>query len=145
MSIWASESVAGEDGNDRFDDTVVSYISGWSNHYPGHFVKPDDPGLNEYGFAKDITEETPASVGTAWIPPWCVPGHDDTDEDVDCVVGPWLRLDVTMRQVSIWAGVEISNQNVYSVCLDESAVRKLRDNLTDWLANDKAYPREVQK
>lgn len=145
MSIWASQDIAGVDENDKHDGTVVSYISGWSNHYPGNFVNPDaEPRV--YGFSKDIREEVPASVGTGWLPPWCVPGHEDQAEidglDVDTTVGPWLRLDVTMRSVSIWAGVEIGNQDVHSVCMDESAVRALRDNLTAWLELEKLHPVE---
>ncbi|WP_044109773.1 hypothetical protein [Mycobacterium canetti] len=142
MSIWASGNVCGADDDDRFDGSVVSYIEGWSNHYPGQFIDPKTGCI--YRFSRDVTEETPASIGTGWIPPYCVPGHpDDTSRDIDTTVGPWLRLDVTTRRVSIWAGLEIGNQDVISVCLDESAVRALRDHLTTWLERDKAYPQQA--
>lgn len=147
MSIWASEEIAGVDDDDNLDSSVVSYISGWSNHYPGHFPPPfdfEDRSLGRRGPANDLSEETPASVGTAWLPPWCVPGHHETEDvegpDIDTHVGPWLRLDVTMRNVSIWAGVEIGNQDVHSVCMNEAAVRALRDNLTEWLEREKVHP-----
>lgn len=135
MSIWGSEDVAGVDENDKHDGSVVSYINGWSNHYPGKFVKSEE----QYGSAKDITEETPASVGTGWLSPWCVPGQDEDTVDEDAL-GPWLRLDVTMRPVSIWAGVEIGNQDVHSVCMNEAAVTALRDNLSEWLERPKVHP-----
>ncbi|OBJ62514.1 hypothetical protein [Mycobacterium asiaticum] len=144
MSIWASETVCGADDNDRFDGSVVSYISGWSNHYPGHFPPlVEEPRYQTRTPSNDLTEETPASIGTGWLPPWTVPGHDDTGEDIDTTVGPWLRLDVLTRRVSIWAGVEIGNQDVISVCLNEDAVRALRDNLSTWLERDKVYPQAV--
>lgn len=142
MSIWGSSDIAGMNENDVPDGSVVSYIKGWSNHYPGQFVNDDDQ--SRFGFAKEITEETPAAVGTAWLPPWCVPGHEHQAEidglDVDTHLGPWLRLDITMRTVSIWAGVEIGNQDVHSVCLNERAVTALRDNLNEWLAREKLHP-----
>ncbi|AHG24373.1 hypothetical protein PBI_MICHELLEMYBELL_52 [Mycobacterium phage MichelleMyBell] len=146
MSIWASQDIAGTDDNDNHDGSVVSYISGWSNHYPGRFIGPNvEP---HYGFMKDIQAETPASIGTGWIPPWCVPGQDEQDEtyglDIDTHVGPWLRLDLTMRTVSIWSGVE-GNWDVYSVCMNESAVRALRDHLTEWLERDKVHPTQPKE
>lgn len=142
MSIWASGFVAGENDDGDFTADVVSYINGWSNHYPGHFVNPHPPPLPA-GFSRDVTEETPASIGTGWIPPWCVPGHHDAEEqglDVDTHLGPWLRLDITMQTVSIWAGLEIGNQDVHSICLNETAVRALRDNLNEWLDREKLHP-----
>ena len=139
MSIWASSTVCGEDDNGNPDGTVLSYIDGWSNHYPTVFPAPCE------------LAETPALVGTAWIPPWCVPGHDHAAEqgiDIDTHVGPWLRLDLSMRTVSIWSGgindPEIGKPDVHSVCLNETAVRALRDNLTAWLDRTKCHPREAQ-
>lgn len=145
MSIWASEDIAGRDiFGDNHDGSVVSYINGWSNHYPGHFPPLiEEPRYQTRSPANDITEEIPASIGTGWIPPWCVPGHQDTTDDIDTAVGPWLRLDMTMCNVSVWAGVEIGNQDVHSVCMNEDAVRKLRDNLTAWLNLKKVHPRSV--
>jgi hypothetical protein len=143
MSIWGSEAVAGEAEDGEFDGSVVSYISGWSNHYPGHFPGPfnfEDKTPGRRSPANDLTEETPASVGTGWLSPWCVPGQDEDEVDEDAL-GPWLRLDVMMRTVSIWAGVEIGHQDVHSVCLNESAVEALRDNLNAWLEREKVYPK----
>lgn len=134
MSIWASGTCCGEDDDENPDGTVLSYINGWSNHYPTVFP----PGRE--------MEEHPATVGTAWIAPWCVPGREGSEADgldVDTHVGPWLRLDVYMRAVSIWGGIstpEISEPDVHSVCLNETAVRKLRDALNEWLAREKLAP-----
>jgi hypothetical protein len=143
MSIWASEDVAGEDEHGKLDGSVVSYIEGWSNHYPGHFPPPEDKRRNALN---DLNEETPAAIGTAWLPAWCVPSDRErdleweTNHDVDTHLGPWLRLDVTMSTVSIWAGVEIGKRDMHSICLNEVAVRALRDNLNEWLQREKVYP-----
>jgi hypothetical protein len=143
MSIWGSGDIAGVDENNKHDGSVVSYIDGWSNHYPGDFP-PLGIEVRQRSPANDLTEETPASIGTGWLPPWCVPGHEQQAEidglDVDTHLGPWLRLDITMRTVSIWGGVEIGNQDVHSVCLNEKAVTALRDNLNEWLAREKLHP-----
>lgn len=144
MSIWAAGIVAGETDDYEHDGSVVSYINGWSNHYPGEFVNPENPGVHRFGSARDITEETPAAIGTGWLPPWCVPGHSDTGDDIDTHVGPWLRLDLMMRTVSIWSGVEIGYQDVHSVCLNEDAVKALRDNLTEWIDREKVRPKESE-
>lgn len=145
MSIWASQSVCGERDDESFDGTVVSYIEGWSNHYPGDFPPlVEEPRYKTRKPTNDLTEETPASIGTGWLPPWVVPGHrEEFGEDIDTVVGPWLRLDVMLRRVSIWSGPEIGNQDMVSVCLNEDAVQKLRDNLTTWLERDKVHPQAV--
>ena len=132
MSIWATGTVCGEDDNYEFDSSVLSYIEGWSNHYPTLF-----PAGREM-------DEHPATVSTAWLPPWCVPGHQHAAAeglDVDTHVGPWLRLDLYMRTVSVWSGTpEISDPEAHSVCLNETAVRKLRDNLDEWLSREKLTP-----
>lgn len=132
MSIYASETVAGADEDDNYDGTVISYIEGWSNHYPHQF--PDGDGA-----------ETPAAIWTGWIAPFCVPGNlelSETPVDTDTHVGPWMRLDVCMQTASVWNGpLEIGPRNVHSVLLDESAVLKLRDNLNAWLDRTKVHPK----
>lgn len=145
MSIWASDTICGADDDDNFDGSVVSYIEGWSNHYPGDFPPlVEEPRYKTRKPSNNLTEETPASIGTGWLPPWVVPGHGgEFDRDIDDAVGPWLRLDVYMSTVSIWAGVEISNPTVHSVCLNEQAVKALRDNLAEWLERDKVRPGEA--
>lgn len=125
MSVWGAQTVCGIGDDGQQLGHVVSYIEGWSNHYPE-------------------ASETPAQIGTGWIPPWCVPGHHDTDTDVDTHLGPWLRLDIGHRTVSVWGG-DVNNPTIgpdetVSVCLDEEAVRLLRDNLTEWLERTKLHP-----
>lgn len=127
MSIWCSFDVCGADEDGDGDGTVISYIRGWSNHYPEH-------NLPHHG----IENEVPASVGIAWIPPWCVPGHEDSDLDESDALAPWLRLDLSMHDVSIWPNTKlIEEMALHSVILNEGAVRKLRDHLTDWLDTPK--------
>lgn len=130
MSIWQSSTVAGADEDGTVAGTVVSYINGWSNHYPG-------TDLPHNG----IEAEEAASIGLGQVPPWCVPGHDDLDMDTDDGLGPWLRLDVSTRRVSLWPGTEpVGPRDLHSVCMDEDAVRALRDELTAWLDISKVRP-----
>lgn len=140
MSIWCSgESIGAEypdsprrtehhgDGSVRVrSDTgdqrgvVVSYASGWSNHYP----EPNNP-------------EAPASVDLATIPVWCVPGHRE-DEDWE-TVGPWVRLTVDGWSRDFHSGAW-GPMFCESVVLDEEAARLLRDELDAWIARPKAQP-----
>jgi len=137
MSIWCSGPSIGEDDHDNFDGSVVSYINGWSNHYPGYFPERDG------GYRREPGQETPASVDVAHAPPWCVPGHEGTGLDESDAVAPWLRLDVYKRTVSVWGGYEaaVSEPDAHSVCLNEDAARKLRDRLTWWLEKPKLQPK----
>ena len=123
MSIWGSGIDCGEDDDDERDGSVLNYISGFSNHYPN----------TPHGM--EGRRETTACVGTASIPPWCVPGFFDRDDlDNGEAAGQWLRLDVVHNPVSIWSGeFEVGEQDVTSVVMREDAVRKLRDSLTEWL------------
>lgn len=147
MSIWASNDVAGEDVNYQFNGDVVSYITGWSNHYPGYFPSQL---AGDYGVNTLLDTETPAAISTAWIPPWCVPGHENQAEidglDVDTHLGPWLRLDIDMRDVNILTKDDhpfISEPTLHSVCLNETAVTALRDNLNEWLTRIKLHPKDT--
>lgn len=142
MSIWGSQSIAGEvdhDDDPEFDGSVISYIEGWSNHYPGNLPGREDQLPDG---------EVPAAIWTGWMPPWCVPGREDVEDeglDVDTHLGPWLRLDLVMREVSIWDGpIKVGNVDVHSVCLNESAVTALRDNLNEWLDREKVHPETKQ-
>lgn len=121
MSIWGSGADIGEDDYRR-DGSVLNYIRGWSNHYP----------TDKAGMAG--RRETSASVSTASVPPWCVPGHRDTNLDNDQAAGRWLRLDMVHNDVSVYDGFTVGDEQLASVVMREDAVRKLRDELDAWLA-----------
>ena len=125
MSIWCSQPEIGRPDfpDDEQRGVVLSYATGWSNHYP----VPGDP-------------EQPAQLSTAVIPAWCVPGHEESG---DSTPGPWIRLDVD-TWAHDWAagGKTIVGPLNVSVILDEAAAQALVDDLTDWLARPKAHPIE---
>jgi hypothetical protein len=143
MSIWASITDIGEDDDGKFDGSVVSYIQGWSNHYPTSPMGDTD-----------LAGEESASVDTAWLPSWCVPGNRPTEaaplsewRDVDECVGPWLRLGVRCREVSVWTERPVTGPlQWHAVCLNEAAVCQLRDDLSEWLEREKVHPqKELQQ
>jgi hypothetical protein len=119
VSIWIGHTPIGQ-GHKHFDDeerqtgNVLSFATGFSNHYPSL----DGP-------------EQPAGVMIAHIPSWCVPGHD---EEVDWPVsGEWLRL-----EVASWAhewgsgGQVITGEEGATVVLDAEAARNLGKALLEW-------------
>lgn len=120
MSIWSSRDTIGYDDVPwmRPPGEVLTYADGYSNHYP----TPD--------------VEKPASVGTAHIPSFCVPGHED-ESDEDAPTGPWLRL-----HVSTWD--ETSSRPMIAdgatVILDVAAARSLAKDLLDWADSEHAQP-----
>jgi len=125
MSIWASLPNI---GHDEFEDEsrgiVVSYVDGWSNHYPS----PDEG------------PEHPSSIDLATMPPWCVPGWSEHDGD-DMSCGPWLRLCVH-GWLHDWHNPrdgEVTEESA-SVVMDEAAARELHQQLSDWLARPKVHP-----
>lgn len=139
MSIWCTWEHIGTDPRAWRDaDTdeaipkhaergnVLSYAAGFSNHYP------------------DLTgeHERPATVAIASIPVWCVPGHDEENDDE---LGPWLRLEVAAPEtLNHWVkdvdGKPQIEPEGASVVLDEEAARSLRDDLSAWLGRAKAMP-----
>lgn len=131
MSIWCSRPHI---GYDPYPDEpqpaggqVRSYATGWSNHYP----------------TTDGTVEQPASIDTAHIAPWCVPGHERRSESAtldDESVGPWLRLAVDTAVHNPRNPSTVTGHTSAEVVLDEAAVRALVDDLTDWLNTPKVHP-----
>ena len=115
MSIWSSRTdigaydLPGEE--DKPPGEVRSYAEGWSNHYPTDDV------------------EKPAFVGTASIPPWCVPGHFDDPASEDMATGPWLRLHVATWNEDY--GMPMI-ANGATVILDVEAARSLAAELLSW-------------
>jgi hypothetical protein len=145
VSIWCSYEHIGTDPNDWVDmndqpipkiaerGTVLSWASGFSNHYP------------------DLTGdyERPAVIALASIPEWCVPGHKESDETYE-TIGPWLRLEVAAPEsLNFWAKTDDGKPAVISegatVVLDEEAVRSLHADLTRWLERPKAQPRDEEQ
>jgi len=101
-------------------------VSIWASH--------DDikNGVRTYamGFSNhypDTKVEKPAEIDLAHIPSYCVPGHrDETDWRS---VGEWLRIGMSRR--GEWIGC---------VVLNEKAVKRLRDELSEWLDRPKLSP-----
>lgn len=143
MSIWCSWPEIGTEVRSRLDEDehgqpvliavpphpsperglVVSYATGWSNHYPDPVNGP----------------ERPSSVSLAHMPVWCVPGHNGEDDHDE--VGPWLRLDILAVDHDYHAGGKPTGTvHGESVILDEEAARSLVADLVDWLARPKAHP-----
>lgn len=120
MSIWASWLTIGHDDHESAGGVVLTYASGFSNHYPD----------------TTASHELPASVDLAHIPPWCVPGHGD--HECDAHVGDWLRLSVHAPRAFDFWGPNGQRRNAgpvnADVVLDEAAARVLRDQLDEWLA-----------
>ena len=146
MSIWCSGEEIGYDvarkRPKKVRGEVRSYSTGWSNHYPTKGV------------------EKPASVSTAAIAPWCVPGHDQDGKDYACTScgshhdgydhGPWLRLDVDSPLARSWYskgddGTPGPDPVHASVILDEEAVRALVADLTQWLDAPKVHPTKQEE
>ena len=122
MSIWASRINIGHDNSpwpeERPPGEVRSYANGWSNHYP----TPD--------------VEKPAFVGTAHIPPYCVPGHGD-DAASEEATGPWLRL-----HVAVW-NEELGSPMIPdggAIILDPDAARSLAAELLSWADSEHVQP-----
>lgn len=113
MSIWVSHGPVGGD--------VRSCANGWSNHYP----------------TTDGTVERPAAIDLASIPTWCVPGHDLTEGRAR---GPWLRLGVFTARHDFRDPRVVLERLSANVVMDESAVRDLVAQLTDWLDTPKVHP-----
>lgn len=123
MSIWCSLDHIGtipgwpdEEPNHR--GVVMSYASGFSNHYP----------------TTDGTYEQPAAIATASVAPWCTPGWDQEVDDLDYPqAGEWLRLDVASWEYD-WAsgGVPTGKREGATVVLDEAAARSLAADLLAW-------------
>lgn len=121
MSIWVSRPGIGFDElEDAPAGQVRSYANGWSNHYP----------------TTDGTVEREASVDTAHVPAWCVPGHEDNFDGE--TVGGWLRLTVRTTEHDFWSPRRVVGDQVASVVIDEDAARALVADLRDWLDTPKA-------
>lgn len=135
MSIWATRAEIGWDDEGwvsvtgtRIEPTaaggeVRSYADGFSNHYP----------------TADDTVERRATIDTASIPSWCVPGNRTSDDDT--AVGPWLRLGVaSVRHTTTVEPAFAVADMAAAVVLDEAAATALRDELSAWLATPKIHP-----
>lgn len=110
---------AEEDGSPRVHHRaqrgqVRAYRDGFSNHYP------DDT-------------DAPGSIDLAWIPSWCVPGHDEEDYSA---CGEWARLSIDCDGAMTWwvkEGDEPTPKPVHaSVVLDVEAARSLAADLLEW-------------
>jgi hypothetical protein len=124
MSIWCSWRTIGEaEDSPESDGSVLSYASGWANHYPREAV------------------ETPAGMEIAHAPAWCVPGHQD-GHDNDGAVGDVLRLSIDAPDAMTWRpdGVSWPDPVHGSVILTEGAARLLHKQLGEWLAMPKVHP-----
>ncbi len=114
MSIYSSWEPVGGD-YDQPDGHVQTYRA--SHIYP--------------------TTDNPARIGLASIPRWCIPGRDFEEDEPG--IAPWLRLSVAdnLAHNAVFG-------NDVDVLLDETAVRQLRDQLTDWLEEPKLHPKETR-
>lgn len=125
MSIWSSRADIGYDewpGEEpKPPGDVRSYAVGWSNHYP----TPD--------------VEKPAFIGTASIPPWCVPGHQDEAADEDMATGPWLRVHVVTWNDEYDRPMIADGA---TVILDVDAARSLAAELLSWADGEHIEPKE---
>ena len=125
MSIWVSRHAVGYDEVAEepvpVGGEVRSYCEGWSNHYP----------------TTDGDAERPASIDTAHVPDFCVPGHQDDNGNL---VGPWLRLTIWTQQHNWHAPSTVAGPKDASVVMDEDAVRALVADLTAWLDHERVYP-----
>lgn len=121
MSIYGSTFSAG-DPVDPESVGVVLIRDGGTNHWP-------TPEINRIG-----------SVDGAWIPSWCVPGHQDEDDEPGYEgPGPWYRLSgCSWRHVDGFDGFRLWSDQEY--LLDEDAAKALRDDLTRWLDAPKTRP-----
>lgn len=133
MSIWCSLPHIGFDDSWDGEDSpnvgqVRSYATGWSNHYP----------------TTDGSVEREACIDLAHMPTWCVPGHHDTDGEIDGEwgAGPWIRMHVTSWEHNC---EQVSGQQRAGIVMDETAVRALVQSLTEWLNKPKAHPREADQ
>jgi len=130
MSIWCSGRTIGYDDwpdeNDEMTSEVRSYATGWSNHYP----------------TTDGDVERPASINTAYLPPYCVPGH--SEDWYEGQVGPWLRLCVDGWKHDYYNPTNVVDKEYASVVLDVKAVESLVHDLTFWLSLEKIYPTESE-
>jgi hypothetical protein len=104
MSIYASGADVGMDDYGRHTGEVLIYRK---SHV---FPTPSDPT---------------AWLGLGAIPGYCVPGHDEEDDDL---VAEYLRLD--MSADGKWV--------TSTVVLTVAGAKRLRDELTDWLNAKKA-------
>lgn len=130
MSTWYSWRVIGhdDDGMEPPVGDVRSYAHGWSNHYP----------------TTDGDVERPAWIEVDYLPPFCVPGHEDDEDTLDeDARGPWLRLSVyALDGISFWRNTTTGepHSEQATVVLDETAVQALHDALGEWLAAPKVRP-----
>ena len=133
MSIYGSTFSAGDPDNRDEDPAVVLIRDNGENHWPSL-------GRNRRG-----------SIDGAWIPGWCVPGHDsDADlpgHDSDANLfgyekpGGWYRLSgCSVRTAPEFPNTPAQLWRDQEYLLDEVAARLLRDDLTAWLALPKTRP-----
>jgi hypothetical protein len=141
MSIWVSWESIGYDIDlsdvgqspveivhigDRPDPNVPergevrTYCNGWSNHYP-----------TTTGEA-----ERRANVGLSHIPVWCVPGHEDNDDEDE--IGEWVRLDLFTAEHDFHNPTADPQYNGATVVMDEAAARALAADLLEWADRPKA-------
>lgn len=137
MSIWCShEDVGYEVGlkdaakYDPRGGEVRSYAEGFSNHYP----------------TTDGEWEQPASVGIAHVAPWCVPGWEGREDDLDYPqCGPWVRLDVVTHEHTWEDGGKPTGRDLFAaVVMDEAAARTLAADLLEWADREKVHPQTKQ-
>lgn len=132
MSIWCGgfgrfgRGYSDYDVEDR-KGVVLSYATGWSNHYP------DESGPERH-----------AAIGLATVAPWCVPGHDQDGPDYTCTgcgkdhesgneSGAWLRMEVASWEHSFNDGGDPTGKGEGAmVSLDPTAARALGQALLDW-------------
>ena len=131
MSIWCSTQAFGQGhkgwpGEER-EGVVLSYATGWSNHYPDPIHGP----------------ERPAAIGLATVAPWCTPGHDQDGPGYTCTgcgaehdhpeAGAWLRIEVASWEHSFRDGGHPAGQpESAEVVIDPAAARALGQALVAW-------------
>lgn len=76
-----------------------------------------------YGGSHRFPDGDDWSVDFALIPAWCIPGHSDAEDSTD---------------VAEYARLSIGNEDAI---LTEASVRKLRDQLDNWLSIPKRKAR----
>lgn len=127
MSIWASLPALGQSDDEEDERAEVwSYVDGWSNRYPS----PHSPDAVEHGAVIDL----------ATIPPYCVPGHHGDADHPN--LGPWLRVIVDSWEHDYHTPKERGGGRAEraSIVMDEDAVRRFVEMLTEWLDRPKVHP-----
>lgn len=124
----------------RGGGTVSIYASTFSAGYPDD---EDSVGVVLIRDNADNLYPNPATfrrgaIGGAEIPGWCVPGHDDADDDEP---GGWYRLGgLSMRTLCRSSLTRPQLWVDQDYLLDEAAAQALRDDLTRWLDKTKTRP-----